>query len=270
MRMKSWKLIGLVAATGIMLAGCLGQGYHLVTPTLKNNTAVVGLWHTFGGNGCYWARLDGNGTILGAESSTSGPRYAQIKSGDTWFRTTNCVTWVQADGPFDRRVGITGGTFGNGDFRVGKDIASGTYVASQSVGCYWARLSGFGGQQSDIIESHVGSGQAAIAPGDVGFSSTGCGTWTLATSNLSQTITFGTLANRLLSQSPFTVSVTASSGLTVTFSTTTSSVCTSSGTNGATITLIDTGTCTVRASQAGNSTYNAAPTVDQSFSVTTV
>ena len=66
MRKKSWKLIGLVATAGIALAGCLAPGTHVVTPTLKNNTAVAGLWHTFGGNGCYWARLNGNGTVLGS------------------------------------------------------------------------------------------------------------------------------------------------------------------------------------------------------------
>jgi hypothetical protein len=267
MRKKSWKPIGLVAIAGIVLAGCLAPGYHLVTPTLRNNTAVAGLWHTFGGNGCYWARLNGNGSVLGSEASPSGPRYAQIKTGDTWFRTTNCVTWVQADGPFDRRVGVNGSTFGNGDFRVGKDIGPGTYTASQSVGCSWARLSGFSGQPSDVIESNVGSGQASTAPGDAGFSSTGCGTWTFTSSKVGQTITFGALGNRGEGES-FTVSATASSALTVEFSTTTPSVCTWGGTNGTMITVFHTaGTCTVRASQAGNATYNPAPNVDQSFSV---
>ncbi len=28
MRKKSWKLVGLVATAGIVLAGCLGQGTH--------------------------------------------------------------------------------------------------------------------------------------------------------------------------------------------------------------------------------------------------
>ena len=269
MRKKSWKLIGLVATAGIMLAGCLGPGYHLVTPTLKNGTATPGLWHTFGGNNCYWARLDGNGTVLASASSPSGPRYVQIISGDTWFRTVNCLSWAQADGPFDRRVGVTGGTFGNGDFRVGHDIGSGTYIASQPVGCYWARLSGFSGAQSDVIQSNVGSGEAEIAPTDVGFSSTGCGTWSLTSSQVSQTITFAALPSRSKStQSPFTVSATASSGLAVSFTTTTPSVCTSSGTYGSNITLIATGTCTVSASQAGNGFYNAAPSVNQSFTVT--
>ena len=82
-----------------------------------------------------------------------------------------------------------------------------------------------------------------------------------------QTISFGTLANKTLAQSPVTVRATASSGLAVTFTTTTPSVCASGGTNGATISLLTTGTCTVQASQAGNATYNAATPVSQSFTV---
>ncbi len=66
-----------------------------------------------------------------------------------------------------------------------------------------------------------------------------------------------------------TVSATASSGLTVSFTTTTPTVCTSGGTNGKTITLVAVGTCTVKADQAGNVSFNAAPSVSQSFAVTT-
>ena len=84
-----------------------------------------------------------------------------------------------------------------------------------------------------------------------------------------QTISFGTLANKTLAQSPVTVKATATSGLAVSFTTATSSVCTSGGTHGATITLVRTGTCTVKANQAGNATYSAAPTVARSFTVRT-
>ena len=146
MRKKSWKLIGLVAIAAITLAGCLAPGYHLVTPTLRNGTAMAGLWHTFGGNNCYWARLDGNGTVLGRRELDVGAplrpdqvRRHLVPDGELSSRGS------QADGPFDRRMGVTGSTFGNGDFRVGQDIGSGTYTASQPVGCYWARLSGFSG-----------------------------------------------------------------------------------------------------------------------------
>ena len=47
-----------------------------------------------------------------------------------------------------------------------------------------------------------------------------------------------------------------------------SGVCSSGGTNGSTIDIEGSGTCTVQADQAGNDTYAAAPSVDQSFSVT--
>jgi hypothetical protein len=83
-----------------------------------------------------------------------------------------------------------------------------------------------------------------------------------------QTITFATLANRSSTQSPFTVSATATSKLAVTFTTTTPTVCTASGTNGTTITLLKGGTCSVVANQAGNNIYAAAPAVTRSFTVT--
>jgi hypothetical protein len=92
--------------------------------------------------------------------------------------------------------------------------------------------------------------------------------WTKGT-QMSQTITFGKLANKTLAQSPVTVSATASSGLPVTFTTTTSTVCTSSGTDGATITLLKAGKCTVEANQSGNAAYKAAKAVKQGFTVST-
>src|SRR5206468_7473686 len=79
-----------------------------------------------------------------------------------------------------------------------------------------------------------------------------------------QTITFGTLANKTIGAPPFTISATASSGLTVSFAALTAATCTVSGN---TVTLVAAGLCTIRASQAGNATYAAAPIVDQSFSV---
>jgi hypothetical protein len=82
-----------------------------------------------------------------------------------------------------------------------------------------------------------------------------------------QTITFGALANKTTSQSPVTVSATASSTLPVTFTTTTPTVCTPGGTNGSTITLLKAGTCSVVANQAGNTVYAPAPAVTQSFTI---
>jgi hypothetical protein len=81
---------------------------------------------------------------------------------------------------------------------------------------------------------------------------------------LTQTIDFAPLADRLVTDSPFTVDATATSGLAVEFTSLTNAVCT---VNGDEVTLIDAGTCTIRASQDGNVNYEPAPNVDRSFEV---
>ena len=80
-----------------------------------------------------------------------------------------------------------------------------------------------------------------------------------------QTINFGALANKTYGNPAFGVSASATSGLTVSFSA--SGNCTSGGANGATISITGAGSCTVTASQAGDSSYNAAPNVQQTFSI---
>ena len=82
---------------------------------------------------------------------------------------------------------------------------------------------------------------------------------------VSQTITFGSLTNQALGTAPFTLSATATSGLVVSFASTTSAVCTVSV---ATVTLVSVGPCTIQATQAGSTTYAAATPVNQSFQVT--
>ncbi|MHB8860182.1 MAG: hypothetical protein ACYC48_00395 [Minisyncoccota bacterium] len=79
-----------------------------------------------------------------------------------------------------------------------------------------------------------------------------------------QTITFTALPNKALGDPDFTVSATSTSGLPVSFASQTTGVCTASGTM---VHLVSMGTCTIRASQGGDSNFNAAPTVDQSFTV---
>ncbi len=71
-------------------------------------------------------------------------------------------------------------TFGGGDQVVGADVQPGTYrTRSAASFCYWERVSGFGGSFDEIIANGTGSGYfvVTIAASDVGFSSSGCGTW---------------------------------------------------------------------------------------------
>ncbi len=88
---------------------------------------------------------------------------------------------------------------------------------------------------------------------------------------VSQTISFGTLANQVYGAAAFTISATASSGLIVSFTSTTTSVCAvsistlSAKVSSATVTLAAAGQCTIQATQSGNATYAAAIPVKQSF-----
>lgn len=70
--------------------------------------------------------------------------------------------------------------FGEGVQVVGVDIAPGTYRALPGSGCYWARLSGFGGTLDEIIanDNALGPTVVTISPSDRGFDSRRCGVWT--------------------------------------------------------------------------------------------
>ena len=82
-----------------------------------------------------------------------------------------------------------------------------------------------------------------------------------------QTITFGSIANKLLGINPFSLVASTSSALTVTFSSATTSVCTVASGQ---VTILAVGTCTIKANQAGNGNFNAATEQTQSFNITQI
>lgn len=84
------------------------------------------------------------------------------------------------------------------------------------------------------------------------------------TSKENQTISFGSITDKLTTDAPFNVNATASSGLPVSFSV----VSGPASVSGNTVTLTgQPGTVVLRASQAGDASYYPAPDVDQSFDV---
>jgi hypothetical protein len=112
--------------------------------------------------------------------------------------------------------------------------------------------------------------QADFTPADGDNYNTASKSVPLTVQKGNQTITFGPLGNKTFGDPPVPVSATGgASGNPVTFSTPTPTICSVAPgvPNAATVTLLAVGVCTVRASQAGSSNYNAAPDVDQSFSV---
>jgi hypothetical protein len=158
------------------------------SPTFGSGTWRVGsdippgLYRNSDSSGfCYWARLSGLGGTLNeiiANNFSSSIQTVQIKPGDVGFTSDRCGTWSQAliapsSGPSQ--------PFGAGDWIVGTEIAPGLWRNSDSSGsCYWARFSGFGGTLNEIIANYFGSSiqTVQIKPGDVGFTSDRCGTWT--------------------------------------------------------------------------------------------
>ena len=115
---------------------------------------------------------------------------------------------------------------------------------------------------SDLSFSSAGAFTlTATAPGLTSATST-----SIQISALTQTISFGALADQGLGAAPFAVSANASSGLPVSFASLTGGVCAVSGN---TVSLVAAGLCTIQATQAGNATYAAATPVNQSFTVTT-
>lgn len=89
-------------------------------------------------------------------------------------------------------------------------------------------------------------------------------TQTLTVNKLSQTITFGAISSKLISDADFGAGATASSGLTVSLSSSNTAVATIVSGQ---IHIVGAGTSTITASQAGNSTYNAASDVTQTLTV---
>ena len=112
--------------------------------------------------------------------------------------------------------------------------------------------------QCSILASQAGNSAYSAAPNVVR-------TFTVdAAAVQSQTIGFAPLPNKRLSDPPFSLSATASSGLAVSFASTTSAVCRVTGN---TVTLLAVGQCSILASQAGDSAYSAAPNVVRTFTV---
>ncbi len=81
--------------------------------------------------------------------------------------------------------------FGDGTYRVGRDVPPGTYRTRGRDGCYWERLRSFGGGLNAILanDNAAGPSVVTILRSDKGFTTHGCGSWT---SNLARITTSST------------------------------------------------------------------------------
>ena len=202
----------------------------------------------------------GSASVTVNANSTTVQNFALVASG----ATSTSLTVASASGTYGGTTTLSATLTSSGTGVSGKPISftlNGSPAGTGSTnGSGVASISGV--SLSGIGAGTYPTGVGASFAGDVSYGSSG-GTNSLTIAKANQTITFGPLADKTTSDPPFTVNATASSGLPVSFAA--SDQCTVSGN---TVTITAAGSCTITASQAGNSNYNAAPSVPQTFTIT--
>jgi hypothetical protein len=153
------------------------DGTYAVGSDIKAGTYI-----SSGGDWCYWERRSDAGDSLDgilANDLGYGQRIVTIAASDAYFTTKDCGKWTLL-------YGTPKSSAADGVHAVGVQLKPGLYTAPGSWdGCYWARLSGFSGLLGDIEENDFTWGDqpyVRIYSFDVGFESSGCGTWTRVSS----------------------------------------------------------------------------------------
>ncbi|HET9126678.1 MAG TPA: hypothetical protein VFN73_01230, partial [Propionibacteriaceae bacterium] len=129
---------------------------------------------------CYWERDSGfSGTtsdVIGWDALDYHD-VVTIAPSDAGFYTESCGWWTTDLSPV---TASPTADFGAGTMIVNTDIAPGLWRAPGGASCGWARLSGFGGTDPEILASDYNTTgpTVSIQASDAGFSSEGCGTWT--------------------------------------------------------------------------------------------
>ncbi|MFD7442350.1 hypothetical protein [Streptomyces sp. NPDC059909] len=144
-----------------------------------------GLYRTSGNDDgmCYWERAkDSSGEMdsLLANDNVTGTSYVTVKASDKVFKSSDCKDWEAVDekakgSPKSEMKGD------GGMFKVGADIAPGTYKSTGNDDmCYWERSKDASHSTDAIIANENAKGAAIvkIAPGDAYFKTTGCKDWT--------------------------------------------------------------------------------------------
>ena len=160
-------------------SAAFGPGIHLVGTEI-----AAGRYFSDPRSNCYWQRLSGLGGTLSDIIANdfigfdSRQEIVAIRESDLAFEgDDDCGDWFTTP-----RHGMQT-NIQDGRWLVGRQVASGVYVAQTSRGCYWERLRDFTGRISGIIANDFvadgGRQLVAIKAGDLGFSTTDdCGTWT--------------------------------------------------------------------------------------------
>ncbi|NEB03231.1 hypothetical protein [Streptomyces sp. SID13726] len=132
---------------------------------------------------CYWERAkDASGEMdsLLANDNVTGTSYVTVKATDKLFKSSDCNDWEAVDtkskGSPAARMSGDGGMF-----RVGADIAPGTYRSAGNAddSCYWERAKDAEHGIDSIVANDNVNGTAVVKIGasDAYFKTTGCKDW---------------------------------------------------------------------------------------------
>lgn len=127
---------------------------------------------------CYWEMLSGFSGELDdtIANGNNNPFIVALTDAVVGFETRGCGDWVPVDSTFPDTpaAGIGDGSY------VVKHLEPGRYRADGAAEdlCYWARVTGFDGGLGSIAANGNSPTTVEIAPGDRGFETFGCGTWT--------------------------------------------------------------------------------------------
>ncbi|MFD3501392.1 hypothetical protein ACFWWT_20980 [Streptomyces sp. NPDC058676] len=132
---------------------------------------------------CYWERAkDASGEMdsLLANDNVTGTSYVTVKATDKLFKSSDCNDWEAVDlkakdSPASEMAGD------GGMFRVGADIAPGTYKSTGNAddSCYWERDKDAEHSMDSIVANNNVNGTAVvtISSSDVYFKTAGCKDW---------------------------------------------------------------------------------------------
>lgn len=199
-------------------------------------------------------------TIIGVGSST----ITASQAGNALYDVAPAVQQTLTVDKDDQAItfnALPSKTFGDVPFTVSATASSGLGVTFSSSNTSVATVSG-------ATVTIVGAGSATITASQSGsvlyHAATPVGQ-ILDVTKMAQTLTFGSLTDKIYGDAPFTVSATASSGLAVTFSSTNTAAATVSGNI---VTIVGPGAATIIASQGGDANYHSATDIPQNFTIT--
>ncbi|MGI5338384.1 hypothetical protein ACQEVS_13765 [Streptomyces sp. CA-181903] len=133
---------------------------------------------------CYWERAKdskGEPDSIIANDNVTGSSYVTIKADDKIFKSQGCKGWELVPAKADGAPKTTS-VSGNGMYRVGADIAPGTYRSTGNKAdgnCYWERAKDalHGVDSIAANENVTGNGLVTITAQDAYFKTAGCAEW---------------------------------------------------------------------------------------------